>query len=325
MSDFASLLKNFETTSKRAAEVPPKPPPSKRQRSSSDDSKDRPPHDIHQLSVKVDFLCIGAQKAGTTWLYEMLRKIPQVGLPDMKEVHFWDWNRRKGLGWYSRQFPTKGNLTLGEITPCYMALKGHDIKEVHQVFPEARIIFLARDLVDRAWSALTMELRNEARGLKAGEFDIPYDQMDARMRNKLQRDSDPKYYDDDYFMSRLRRQTHSDRSDYARGLSRWLTHFPSDQILVLNFEDVALRPKELLQQILEHIGVTDTERESAFRGLSEDDLQRRVNTAIVPNQAIRSPLRRKMEGYLRPHAVEFNKLLKTNWPDLEWKLKDYSN
>lgn len=322
MSDFASLLKDFRTTSKRAAETPAQPA-RKQRRAEDDDGSNRVPRDIKQLSVKVDFLCIGAQKAGTTWLYEMLRKIPEVGLPDMKEVHFWDWNRRKGLAWYSRQFPSGGDRILGEITPCYMVLKERDVKEVRQLFPEARIIFLARDLVDRAWSALTMELRNEARGLKAGEFDTPYDQMDARMRNKLQHDSDPKNYDDDYFMSRLRSQTHTDRSDYAMGLSRWLAHFPKEQILVLKFEDVAESPKDLLERVLTHIGVTNIE--IALDSLSTEDLQRRVNTAIVPNQAIRASLRHKMEAYLRPRAVAFNKLLKNNYPDVKWELKDYQS
>jgi hypothetical protein len=318
MSDFASLLKDFQSTSKQAAEAPAQRCP---KRPRSPDTTSRPPRDIQQLSVTVDFLCIGAQKAGTTWLYEMLRKIPQVGLPESKEVHFWDWHRRKGLGWYSRQFPQAANLILGEITPCYMALKERDVKEIHQLFPEARIIFLARDLVDRVWSALTMELRNEARGLQAGEFDVSYDQMDARTRNKLQHDSDPKNYDDEYFMSRLRNRTHTDRSDYAVGLSRFLAHFPKDQIIVLNFGDVSERPRELLTQVLEHIGVKKTQ--TAIDSLSTSDLQRRVNTAIVPNQSIRPSLRRKMENYLRPRAVEFNKVLKKNWPELLWELNEY--
>ena len=37
-----------------------------------------------------DFLCIGAQKAGTSWLDVMLRQHPGVFLPPMKEVHFYD-------------------------------------------------------------------------------------------------------------------------------------------------------------------------------------------------------------------------------------------
>ena len=41
-----------------------------------------------------DFLCIGAQKAGTTWLYDNLKKHPDLGLPDVKELHYFDSRER---------------------------------------------------------------------------------------------------------------------------------------------------------------------------------------------------------------------------------------
>ena len=37
-----------------------------------------------------DFVGIGAQKAGTTWLYDMLAQNPSIWLPPLKEVHFFD-------------------------------------------------------------------------------------------------------------------------------------------------------------------------------------------------------------------------------------------
>lgn len=38
-----------------------------------------------------DFIGIGAQKAGTTWLYDMLAQNPSIWLPPLKEVHFFDY------------------------------------------------------------------------------------------------------------------------------------------------------------------------------------------------------------------------------------------
>mgnify|MGYP003645700298 FL=1 len=35
-----------------------------------------------------DFVCIGAQKAATTWLYNVLRRVPGVFLPAIKELHY---------------------------------------------------------------------------------------------------------------------------------------------------------------------------------------------------------------------------------------------
>jgi len=37
-----------------------------------------------------EFLCIGAEKAGTTWLYEMLKAHPSVWMPPIKEIHYFD-------------------------------------------------------------------------------------------------------------------------------------------------------------------------------------------------------------------------------------------
>lgn len=322
MSDFTSLLQNFQKSSTKRSFPINQSKTLKRQRVV--DENESSPNDTHLLSVKIDFLCIGAQKAGTTWLHEMLRKIPGLGLPqNTKEVHFWDWHRRKGLGWYSRQFPhSHKNLLLGEVTPCYMALKDRDVQEIYQLFPDSRIIFIARDLVDRAWSALTMELRNEARGLKAGEFDIAYEEMNATMRNKLQHDSDPKNYSDDFFIGRLQNLTHTARSDYASGLSRWLQYFPSDQILVLNYSDISKKPKEFLTQVLNHIRVAGID-DVLETNLTTKELSRRVNTAITPSCSIRPSLRKKMETHLRPYAIDFNILLNQNWPNSNLKLNEY--
>ena len=51
-----------------------------------------------------DFLGIGAQKAGTTWLHENLRCHPSLYLPDEKELHYFDWHFHRPLRWYAGHF-----------------------------------------------------------------------------------------------------------------------------------------------------------------------------------------------------------------------------
>ena len=70
-----------------------------------------------------NFLLIGAQKAGTTWISAMLREHPQIFLPQRKELHFF--NRRdnyeRGLEWYRAQFGQhQGEPAIGECTPNYL-------------------------------------------------------------------------------------------------------------------------------------------------------------------------------------------------------------
>mmetsp|Transcript_37267 Transcript_37267/g.111592 ORF Transcript_37267/g.111592 Transcript_37267/m.111592 type:complete len:260 (+) Transcript_37267:610-1389(+) len=245
----------------------------------------------------------------------MLRRHPKLCLPEQKELHFWDWHRRRGLSWYSEQFrfADKANksklpdILCGEITPCYITLPETDICEIKALFPDVKLIFLVRDLVDRAWSALLMELRNAVRGVQLGKFDIE-DRVDQRQIDKLDRESDPARQTDDYFMERLTHSTHTERSDYAKGLIRWLKYFSKDQLIILDYEQISRQPKELLEKICEHIGI---ESASLFNVLSAKDMSTKVNaaTGTTSNQAMRPSLRRKMENHLRPMAREFNLLL----------------
>lgn len=180
MSDFASLLGKLQDTADRARSStaasastststtstihPPPPsndnerhPKRRRQRQGKNNDDIQPPfakhgtirpRDIHQLTIRPSFFCIGAQKAGTTWLHEMLRRHDGISLPVQKEVHFFDWHRKRGLGWYSRQFPTKKChrchdnddddpkmrthkspiVQYGEITPCYAILDADKVR-----------------------------------------------------------------------------------------------------------------------------------------------------------------------------------------------------
>src|SRR5204862_8294166 len=53
-------------------------------------------------NVGIQFLGIGAQKAGTTWLYEMLRLTPEVWMPPVKELHYFS---------RSPRYPSPSHLT----------------------------------------------------------------------------------------------------------------------------------------------------------------------------------------------------------------------
>src|SRR4051794_30739459 len=68
-----------------------------------------------------DFICIGAQKAGTGWLYEQLRSHPDFWMPPLKEVHYFD-----RLG---RDRPTRGNEVDDRVKAARKASR--DSRDVH--------------------------------------------------------------------------------------------------------------------------------------------------------------------------------------------------
>jgi hypothetical protein len=338
MSDFASLLGSLKKSATQAKEDARSGGSGERDRkrraatgvdgsATSNNKKHCPtpsePRDKRELTLSISFFCIGAQKAGTTWLHEMLRQHRSLCLPTEKEIHFWDWHRRKGLGWYCRQFPnakTKSIAKYGECTPCYMTLPEPDIAEIKLLFPDAKLIFLARDLIDRAWSALLMELRNAVRGVEVGKFTIN-DTAGRRQLDQMDKESNPDNYDDDYFLERLQHSTHRVRSDYATGLRRWLQYFDKDQLLIVDYNKISENPKKLLGRICDHIGVED---KTFLDKLSDDEVSTRKNAAVgsTKGRTIRPSLRKKMESYLRPFAKDFNTLL-DEMSCKDFKLSEY--
>jgi hypothetical protein len=104
---------------------------------------------------------IGAQKAGTTWLYECLRALPGIAFPHGKEAHAWDAGAGVGeaeaAAWSDAlaRVSADGGLAC-DITPAYAMLDEATIRRVRTHAPEARLVMLLRDPVERAWSAARM-------------------------------------------------------------------------------------------------------------------------------------------------------------------------
>jgi len=106
------------------------------------------------------FLIIGAEKAGTSWLYQNFLVHPDVFVPKppFKELHFFNkdvnWNR--GLRWYESFFDgSDGKTAVGEVTPGYLPSREAPSR-IKLVLPQVRIVGVLRDPVARAFSAHRM-------------------------------------------------------------------------------------------------------------------------------------------------------------------------
>ncbi|WP_375263954.1 sulfotransferase domain-containing protein [Palleronia sp.] len=97
------------------------------------------------------FLILGAQKAGTTTLYDLIMRHPDANSARTKEIAFFDRNFKWGLDWYKSNFPDDGRVT-GEATPCYLYDPEAAQRIINAVPSETRFIVLLRDPVDRAIS-----------------------------------------------------------------------------------------------------------------------------------------------------------------------------
>ena len=96
------------------------------------------------------FLICGAPKAGTTALYEYVRQHSDVSIP--KETGFFHRNCHKGEDWFRSHFSDwEGGEAIGEVFVTTMSTPGAE-ERVAELIPDARLIFLLRDPVDRAYS-----------------------------------------------------------------------------------------------------------------------------------------------------------------------------
>lgn len=209
-----------------------------------------------------DFLVIGSQKAGTSWLYRNLSCHPELYLPGAKELHYFDRFFYKSLKSYSSYFELGGLKVKGEITPAYSIIPLKRIRFIRLVMPDLKLIFFMRNPVDRAWSQALMNIvRNPKRNI--GEVE------------------------DSEFFAHFKHDRSVMRGDYLTILDKWLSQFPPEQMYIGFFEDIVNSPKETLCEIFEYLGVSSDVDWGSFP----------CNKVVNPNPKI--PIPEKFKVFLQ--------------------------
>ena len=279
-----------------------------------------------QGDARPDFLCIGAQKAGTSWLYKQLSLHPDFWMPPVKELHYFDSLSRikrrhpprrndkrderflkqirslshrsyVDLESYSNLFKFKGRLLCGDITPAYSMLNEEIIQRIVDYFPELKVIFLARDPVERAWSQLSMVVR----------FGVikPFDatNSDEVIRNLL----DPAVLL---------------RSYPSKIVARWRRYIGPDLFRVYFFDDLKKNPAGVRSSILQFLGGDPC----AASGKLDPDQESNVGTKLSLSEKVRSRLAQFFKKELKACADELGGPAR-QWParygfSLLWFLAD---
>jgi hypothetical protein len=203
--------------------------------------------------VLPDYIIAGAQKAGTTSLFRYLAQHPSVVRRKGKEVHYFDNNFARGPGWYRAHFPhrwvVRGESISGEASPYYL---DHPLAAARcfELLPRARIIFLLRDPVDRAYSHYHHAVAKGFESLTT--FEAALEAEPARCAGEIERMlKDPTYYSFAHHHLSYRA-----RSRYVEHLERWLDHYPREQVHVVASERMREQPARVFQEILAFLGLS---------------------------------------------------------------------
>ena len=237
-----------------------------------------------------DFLVLGAQKAGTTALYAYLRWHPGITGPSWKEVSFFDRHWWRGERWYRGQFPllSRGRL-VGEASPSYLF---HPLApaRARAVVPDARLVVVLRDPVDRAYSQYQHEV---ALGREPLSFEDALAAETDRTRGEVERlIADPRAFSHEWWD-----HTYAERGLYAEQLERWLAVFPRDQLLVVTSDELGERPAETYASILSFLGAAPHTLDEYPRVFDRDYAPMRPETREALAARFAEPNRR-LEGLL---------------------------
>jgi len=232
-----------------------------------------------------DFLILGAQKAGTTALYAYLRWHPQVTGPSFKEVSFFDRHYPRGERWYRAHLPAwPGDRVVGEASPSYLF---HPLapQRVAQMLPDARLIALLRNPVDRTFSHYQHEV---ALGREPLSFEEAIEREDERMQGEVEHmRRDPEYFSEAWW-----NYTYLARGRYAEQLERWFESFPRDRLLVLLTDELAADPSGTYGRVLEFLGVEARDLPSYPRIFEREYEQMAAETRARLERSFEEPNRR---------------------------------
>ena len=188
------------------------------------------------------FLVIGTYRAGTTWLYKILRQINEIDLPEEKEIFYFSRYYDRGQKWYQNFFSAdKNKVTKGEICPSYLS-HPEAPKRIFAFNKNTKLIVILREPISQIKSMLRMHYNHK-------KLDI----------TKINKDLIERYY--------------IENVKYFKHISNYLTYFSRDQLLILTFDELVSKPDELIQKILNFLELPGN-YESIDTG--------KVNTANIP-------------------------------------------
>lgn len=180
------------------------------------------------------FVYIGPDKAGSSWLHEVLGRHPDVYLCPAKGLYYFDRYYGRGLDWYDAQFADgAARRVRGEICTDYLAFPHAAERMAHDV-PHARLMVTLRDPAERAFSSYLHMLRS---GWRAGTFAEALDRYPELIEH----------------------------GRYATQLERFRRRFGRDAIHLAVFDDLVADPQAFLDAVTTWLAIAPLPLDPSLR------------------------------------------------------------
>lgn len=209
-----------------------------------------------------NFFILGVPKAGTSSLYEYLAQHPEIYMSPVKEPRFFSYDRNnpeqkkssllriKDLSGYEALFDGVNNeMAIGEASPGYLT-SDFAAEKIYALLPQAKLIAILRNPIDRAYSAYQMEVR-------AGK--------EARSVEEV-------LISDSIIVQ---------RGKYYQGIKNYIDRFGKASLHIILFEDLLNEPSSVIKGIFQHLGVDDTFSPDMTNRHNEGGLIRRSGFANI--------------------------------------------
>lgn len=238
-----------------------------------------------------DLVIIGAQRCGTTSLFNYLTQHPNFHPSYPKEVNYFTLYYARGADWYRSHFPLMRTrdrarragraFVAGEATPYYI-YHPRGPHRMADLIPDVRLILLLRCPVDRAYSHYHYEVK---KGIETLSFEEAVAQEEDRLNGELARFQE----DAAYWGFAHHHFSYLARGRYAEQVSALFEHFDREQVLILRSEDLYSHTIEVLKQVL------------AYGELPAHTFKELKRYNETHHAEMDAAMRERLEDYFRPH------------------------
>lgn len=222
--------------------------------------------------MKLKFVCVGAQKAGTSTLDSLLRRHSKnVELPKVKETKFFlkeQFNEYgKGFNYYFTHYFCNNNFDKIEIDPEYLYFE-ESAKKLYEINKELKVLIIVREPIARAISHYQMSV---SRGYETLTFDKAIKEEANRIKDN--------FFNKNHF-------SYLDRGKYKNQIERYISLFGRDNVKVIKFEDFIVKQEVTLKSIATFAKITITESIGDIKENSANDPRSKIIRYMLYNDNI---------------------------------------